>query len=59
MQLQAEYQQFISNESDNTIDDCNMCGGSGYLDLEQMHECPDCQGLGQAGERCAQLYQCW
>jgi DnaJ-class molecular chaperone len=48
MQIQAEYQQLICNEIDTTTDDCNMCGGSGYLDLEQTHECPNCQGIGQA-----------
>lgn len=48
MHIHEEYQQLISDERNDTTDDCNMCGGSGYLDLEQTYECPNCQGAGQA-----------
>jgi DnaJ-class molecular chaperone len=33
-------------ENDDDTDTCNMCGGSGYLDLEQTKLCPDCKGKG-------------
>ena len=48
MQVQEEIQLLVLNELDYATDDCNMCGGSGYLDLEQTYECPNCQGAGQA-----------
>ncbi|WP_176728889.1 hypothetical protein [Thermogemmatispora onikobensis] len=28
-------------------DECNMCGGSGYLDLLRKQVCPNCQGTGR------------
>ncbi|WP_376796670.1 hypothetical protein [Thermogemmatispora sp.] len=28
-------------------DECNMCGGAGYLDLERTVLCPDCRGTGR------------
>lgn len=31
---------------DDDTDTCNMCGGSGFLDLEQTQECPNCNGSG-------------
>jgi DnaJ-class molecular chaperone len=34
--------------SDDDKDDCNMCGGSGYLDLERTKVCPNCNGTGKA-----------
>lgn len=50
----AEYLNKIqlTNDDDDDDDDekdtCNMCGGSGYLDLEQEQVCPNCNGSGQA-----------
>lgn len=36
-------------EEDNDDKDTrNMCGGSGYLDLEQKQICPNCNGIGKA-----------
>ncbi|MBX5450820.1 hypothetical protein [Thermogemmatispora sp.] len=28
-------------------DECNMCGGFGYLDPLKTQVCPDCQGTGR------------
>jgi hypothetical protein len=47
MQLQDEYQLRTYHDGDYETDDCNMCGDSGCLDLEQAQECPDCQGFGR------------
>ncbi len=37
---------FDDEENEDDTDTCNMCGGSGYLDLEQTKLCPNCKGKG-------------
>jgi DnaJ-class molecular chaperone len=36
------------DKDDDEKDTCTMCGGSGYLDLEQTQICPNCNGTGMA-----------